>query len=90
MLAGALPPDPAKALSLPEMFSADVMRRYTFVRLRGEKWITPSPKPFAYMSLDLGGKLTWAWMLMHGDEAFEGPHVSGAVGLEQHLVRLVG
>jgi flavin-dependent dehydrogenase len=68
LLGGALPPEPAKALSLPEMFSSEVMRRYTFVRLRGEKWATPSPKPCAYMSLDLGGKLTWAWMLTHGDE----------------------
>jgi flavin-dependent dehydrogenase len=69
LLAGALPPEQAKALSLPEMFASEVMRRYTFVRLRGQKWFDPAPKPCAYMSLDLGGKLTWAWMLIAEDEA---------------------
>jgi len=69
LLAGALPAEQAKALALPEMFAREVMRRYSYTRLKGSKWFEPSAKPCVYMSLDLGGKLTWAWMLMSGDEA---------------------
>jgi flavin-dependent dehydrogenase len=65
LLAGVASGDNAKALALPEMFAADVMRRYSFLRLHGTKW-APTPreeKPLLPMSLDIGGKLTWAWML---------------------------
>jgi flavin-dependent dehydrogenase len=64
LLAGVVSGDDAKAMALPEMFTADVMRRYSFLRLRGAgKWATPQEKPLLPMSLDVGGKLTWAWML---------------------------
>ena len=56
-------------LGLPDEFHRDVMRRYSFVRLRGlEKWTQPDAKPVLPMSLDLSGKLTWAWMLPGVDE----------------------
>src|SRR5688572_14400171 len=50
LLAGALPPEQAKALALPEMFAKEVMRRYSFTRLKGNKWFEPSAKPCIYMS----------------------------------------
>jgi hypothetical protein len=68
LLAGSIARDQAKPLALPEAFSTDVMRRYSFLRLKGEKWADLGPKPLAPMSLDLGGKLTWAWMLPGEDE----------------------
>lgn len=67
LLAGALGPELAKHLALPEMFTADVMRRYSFVRLRGRGLTDVGPKPVIPMSLDLTKQLTWAWMLP-GDE----------------------
>ena len=68
LLAGELTREQAKVLALPEPFAAEVMRRYSFVRLRGSKWADPSPKPVVSMSLDLGRRLTWAWMLRGEDE----------------------
>jgi len=82
LLAGELAREQAKALALPEPFGAEVMRRYSFVRLRGSKWVDPSAKPVVSMSLDLGRKLTWAWMLRGEDEvqlAVEQP-AAGDVG----------
>ena len=68
LLAGVVSPEDARTLALPEMFSADVMRRYSFLCLRGTKWAEPQEKPLLPMSLDVGGKLTWAWMLPGVDE----------------------
>lgn len=69
LLAGHVTPEQGKGLALPEQFGHDVMRRYSFVRLRGlEKWSKLDPKPMLPMSLDLAGKLTWAWMLPGVDE----------------------
>ncbi|HYO11270.1 MAG TPA: hypothetical protein VER17_20060 [Tepidisphaeraceae bacterium] len=63
LLAGALPREQAKVLALPEMFAVEVMRRFSFVRLKGDKWADPAGKSILPMSLDLSGKLTWAWMM---------------------------
>ena len=69
LLAGNVSAEQGKMLALPDEFSRDVMRRYSFVRLKGvEKWVTSSDKPVLPMSLDLSGKLTWAWMLIGADE----------------------
>ena len=68
LLAGAVGPEPTKHLGLPEMFTSDVMRRYSFVRLHGKHLAELGPKPIMPMSLDLGGKLSWAWMLPGEDE----------------------
>ena len=86
LLAGALNKEQSRVLALPEMFPAEVMRRYAFLRLKGQKWADPNPKPIVQMSLDLAGKLTWAWMLTAGDEiqlAVELPLVS-PIG-QEHL-----
>jgi flavin-dependent dehydrogenase len=63
LLAGALPPEQAKVLALPEMFGREVMRRYSFVRCKSEKYASFDAKPVLPMSLDLNNKLTWAWLL---------------------------
>jgi flavin-dependent dehydrogenase len=72
LLAGNVSPEQGKMLGLPDDFHRDVMRRYSFVRLRGvEKWtaaLINGGKPTLPMSLDLSGKLTWAWMLPGVDE----------------------
>ena len=67
LLAGVASGENAKALALPEMFASDVMRRYSFLRFSGAKWAEREEKPLMPMSLDVGGKLTWAWML-HGPD----------------------
>jgi flavin-dependent dehydrogenase len=69
LLAGNLPSEQGRTLGLPDDFHRDVMRRYSFLRLRGiDKWMRRDDKPVLPMSLDLSGKLTWAWMLPGVDE----------------------
>jgi flavin-dependent dehydrogenase len=63
IVGGELPPAQRKVLGLPEQWDAGVLRRYTFVRLKGAKWIDPSQKQTIPMSLDLHGQLYWAWLL---------------------------
>ena len=62
IIGGELPAHQRKVLGLPEAWDAGVLRRYTFCRLKGTKWIEPAPKRFMPMSLDLGGELHWAWL----------------------------
>ena len=69
LLAGHVAPEQGKTLGLPDEFSHEVMRRYSFVRLKGAgKWAQLDPKPVLPMALDLSGKLTWAWLLPGVDE----------------------
>jgi flavin-dependent dehydrogenase len=69
LLAGRVSAEQGKMLGLPDDFHRDVMRRYSFVRLRGiDRWTQLNGKPTLPMSLDLSGKLTWAWMLPGVDE----------------------
>jgi flavin-dependent dehydrogenase len=69
LLAGALPDPAARQLALPEPFPVDVMRRYSFLRLKGDPCPALGPKPTIPMSLDLDGLLIWAWLLPGEDEA---------------------
>jgi hypothetical protein len=78
LLAGVVSGENAKAMALPEMFGSDVMRRYSFLRLQGDQWADRDPKPLMPMSLDVGGKLTWAWMLY-------GPEDEIQIAVEQPL-----
>src|SRR4051794_14974949 len=64
----ALSPQQRRQLGLPDTWDADVPHRYTYLRLKGSKWIEPSAKPVMPMSLDLRGKLYWAWLLPGHDE----------------------
>jgi flavin-dependent dehydrogenase len=63
LLAGTLGREDARRLALPEPWGAEDVRRYSFVRLREVASGADSAKPLLPMSLDLGGALTWAWML---------------------------
>lgn len=67
LLAGQVPEEVGKAIGVAEDFADDVMRRYSFVRLRGTKWAAEGSRSVVPMSLDIDGELSWAWMLP-GDE----------------------
>jgi flavin-dependent dehydrogenase len=66
VLAGPLPEAQQKMLGLPETWGTDVVHRYTFVKFKGGKQVDLGGKPLVPMSLDLQGRLTWAWLLPHG------------------------
>jgi flavin-dependent dehydrogenase len=73
-----------RVLGLPDGWPADVVRRYTFLRLRGPKWAGLPARPTMPMSLDLRGQLTWAWLIPGDGEvqlAVERP-ASGANGAD--------
>jgi len=63
VLAGMVGEGSRRVLGLPERWQADVVRRYSFLRLKGAKWADLPAKPTMPMSLDLRGQLTWAWMI---------------------------
>jgi hypothetical protein len=63
LLAGAISPESARPLALPDRFNIEVMKRYSLLRLPEDKWANLEPRPLVQMSLDLDGKLTWAWLL---------------------------
>ena len=77
VLGGILSESQQKLLGMPEGWGPDVVRRYSFLRLRGPKWSELGNRPTVPMSLDLGRNLYWAWLL---------PHPSGAqLAVEQPL-----
>ena len=43
------------------------MHRYTYLRLKGDKWADAPAAQLMPMSLDLSGKLLWAWMMAGED-----------------------
>ena len=68
VVAGTIGPQSRRVLGLPESWPADVLRRYTFLRLKSPKWADVAAKPTMPMSLDLRGRLTWAWLLPGGGD----------------------
>jgi flavin-dependent dehydrogenase len=63
IVGGQLAEQQRKLLGISYALEAATPRRYSFVRLRGSKWIKPSPRQVMPMSLDLRGSLQWAWLL---------------------------
>jgi len=63
LLAGPLPPAHRRILGIPESWDRDVLHRYSFLKLKGPKWLERDPRPSMPMSLDLNGTLSWAWLL---------------------------
>jgi flavin-dependent dehydrogenase len=63
LLAGTLGQEDTRRLALPDPWSAEDIRAYSFVRVRSAKHSDPGAKSIIPMSLDLCGQLTWAWML---------------------------
>lgn len=69
ILAGHLPPAQQKQLGLPDTWGDDVVHRYSFLLLKGAKYVDQDPaKPVQPMSLDLNGQLSWGWLLSKADE----------------------
>jgi flavin-dependent dehydrogenase len=68
VVSGTLPERGRRVIGVVDGFPRDVMRRYTFARLKGSKWADTPAKPLMPMSLDLRGELTWAWMKYGKDE----------------------
>ncbi|HYE20155.1 MAG TPA: hypothetical protein VEA69_17035 [Tepidisphaeraceae bacterium] len=67
MVLGAhLPKEQEKILGMPEAWGQDVVHRYTFVKFKGGNKVDLGPKTVIPMSLDLMGKLYWAWLLPCG------------------------
>jgi flavin-dependent dehydrogenase len=63
VLAGPLPEQQQKLLGLPESWGADVVHRYTFLKLVGTKWADLGGRPIIPMCLNLKEKLCWGWLL---------------------------
>jgi hypothetical protein len=55
LLAGTLDSEDTRRLALPDPWSAEDIREYSFMRLRRAKHSDPGPKPIIPMSLDLCG-----------------------------------
>lgn len=66
VLAGPLPEPQQKILGMPEGWGRDIVHRYTFVKFKAGKTLDLGNKPAMPMSLDLLGKLYWAWLLPCG------------------------
>ncbi len=62
MLAGRLAPDQERMLGLPDSWERGVLHRYTFIKLKPTA-LDLGNRPIVPMSLDLGGILSWAWVL---------------------------
>src|SRR5207245_6607113 len=80
IVGGTLPAAHRKSLGILRPIDADGPRRYTYLRLKGGKWIDPPTRLFIPMSLDLGGKLQWGWLFPTAKEvqvAVEQPTIDG-------------
>src|SRR3954452_10391136 len=67
VLGGPLPDSQEKLLGLPDAWGQDVVHRYTFVKFKGGRHLDLGAKPIVPMSLDLQGRLSWAWLLPCGN-----------------------
>jgi hypothetical protein len=63
ILGAALPVPQRKLLGLPESWGADVVHRYTFLKLPAGRWTDPGSRPILPMSLNLRDSLCWGWLL---------------------------
>jgi flavin-dependent dehydrogenase len=67
VIGGILPENQQKLLGMPEGWGPDVVRRYSFLKLKASKWAEMGNRPLVQMSLDLDHQLYWAWLLLHQD-----------------------
>jgi flavin-dependent dehydrogenase len=63
VLGGSLPERQQRMLGLPDAWEAEVIHRYTFVKLAGTKWADLGNRPVMPMSLNLRDMYCWAWLL---------------------------
>ncbi len=64
LLADALPPDSAAAASIPPAWPDALLRRVSRLALPPNVLLKHDGPPVVPMSLDLGGNLCWAWLLI--------------------------
>jgi hypothetical protein len=63
LVAGPLPAEQQRILGIPQGWEGDVVHRYSYLKLKGPKWLERDPRPLMPMSLDLNGTLCWGWLL---------------------------
>lgn len=63
ILGGTLPEPQQKLLGLPETWGADIVHRYTFLKMPSTKWSEVSTRPVIPMCLNLKEMLCWGWVL---------------------------
>jgi hypothetical protein len=63
LLAGPLPAAAQRILGIPPAWDREVVHRYSYLKLKGPKWLANDPRPVMPMSLDLNGTLSWGWLL---------------------------
>jgi hypothetical protein len=63
VVGGSLPEAQQKMLGMPDGWDAEVMHRYTFLKLNGTKWADLGSRPVVPMSLNLRETLCWGWLL---------------------------
>ncbi len=90
ILAGRLPSDQRKLLGIPDQWDDDALRRYSCLMLKASKWMESSNRPIIPMSLDIGGTLSWGWMLPHGEAIQLAVESSADRPLEASLDLLAG
>jgi flavin-dependent dehydrogenase len=63
VLSGILPPEQQKVLGIPDSWGGDVVHRYAYLKVPTAKSVSLGSAPLIPMSLNLGEKLGWAWLL---------------------------
>jgi hypothetical protein len=63
ILGGHLPQAQQRMLGIHELWSSEVVHRYSYIKLTGKKWAEPGNRPIIPMSLNLRDTLCWAWFL---------------------------
>ena len=63
VVSGRLPEAHQKRLGLPDGWDAELVHRYTYLKLSGTKWADLGSRPVMPMSLNLRDMLCWAWLL---------------------------
>ncbi len=63
ILGTGLPGPQRKLLGLPDGWGADVVHRYTYLKLPAGRWADPGSRPIIPMSLNLRNALCWGWLL---------------------------
>ena len=63
VLGGPVPEREQRVLGLPDAWEADVVHRYTFVKLPGTRWADLGNRPVMSMSLNLRDLYCWAWLM---------------------------
>ena len=83
IVAGPLPRNQQRLLSIPQEWEPGILHRYTWARIRSGKLAEPCSRPLVPMSLDLQGILAWGWLLPGPREALAAV-IQPAESLREH------